>query len=191
LGVGIESIKEEMPFFSDNDNDTKVIFHDCQCAVFFVGQSEHNLHTGIISHLLMDDGLEMNIGICPTGARTNLPIKINNALDEIFAHYGSNNENMLLHTLLIGKISDEQKYKRTMSIMKSMPDNSQPLKIYLSKKLPTYIIPSHFMTVSTFPLSPNGKIDRKLFPEISSLILSKNETYIVPVTELEQTITNI
>ena len=28
---------------------------------------------------------------------------------------------MLLHTLLIGKISDEQKYERTISKIKSMP----------------------------------------------------------------------
>ena len=80
---------------------------------------------------------------------------------------------MLLHTLLIGKISDEQKYERTISKVKSIPHCSETLKTYLSKKLPTYMIPSHFMTVSTFPLSPNGKIDRKSLPEISSSALKK------------------
>ena len=53
------------------------------------------------------------------------------------------------------------------------------------------MIPSHFMIVSTFPLSPNGKVDRNSLPEISSLALSKEDTYIAPTTELEKTIVNI
>ena len=35
----------------------------------------------------MNDGLEINIGMCPIGTRINFPTKINNVLDEILAHY--------------------------------------------------------------------------------------------------------
>ena len=65
----LDITKEDIPLFFDNDDDTKVIFHDCQCAIFFIGQPEYRLNAGIISHLLMDDGLQMNIGMCPIGTR--------------------------------------------------------------------------------------------------------------------------
>ncbi|CAF4104094.1 unnamed protein product [Adineta steineri] len=54
-----------------------------------------------------------------------------------------------------------------------------------------YMVPSHFMSVSSFPLSPNGKIDRKALPEISLSVLQQGDTYNAPNTELEKTIANI
>lgn len=46
------------------------------------------------------------------------------------------------------------------------------LKEYLSKSLPQYMIPPYFMRLENFPLTPNGKMDRKCLPEIQN-----NETY--------------
>jgi hypothetical protein len=180
-----------MSLFFDEDNDTKAIFHDCQGAVFFVNRSPYTLDIGRMSHLLMDEGVEMNIGICPIGSQNSLPRKINVTLDRILAHYKLTGSSRLLHTLLIGKISDGQKYERTISKVKSWPKWKETLKAYLSEKLPAYMIPSHFMTVSTFPLSANGKIDRNSLPEISISVLKKEQTDIAPNTELEKTIANI
>lgn len=39
------------------------------------------------------------------------------------------------------------------------------LKEYLSSKLPDYMIPMYFIRVDKMPLTPSGKIDRKLLPE--------------------------
>ncbi len=183
--------KEDAPLFFDDDDDTKLIFHDCQCAIFCMGQPEHRLITGVISHFLMGDGVKMKIGMCPIGTRRNLPATTNNALDKIINQYGSVRDNVLLHTLCIGKISDEQTCERATSKVKSTPNWSDSLRLYLSKELPTYMVPSHFMTVSTFPLSSNGKIDRNSLPEISSSVLNKEDTYMAPITELEKTIEHI
>ncbi|MCP5106270.1 MAG: non-ribosomal peptide synthetase, partial [bacterium] len=38
------------------------------------------------------------------------------------------------------------------------------LKKHLSKKLPDYMIPSHFVALDAVPLTPNGKVDRKALP---------------------------
>jgi hypothetical protein len=191
IDAGEECIKKEMPLFFDDDNDTKAIFHDCQGAIFLVDRSSYALDIGRMSHLLMDDCLKMNIGMCPIGTRISLPSKVNLALDRILTHYRLTDNNHLLHTLLIGKISDEQKYVRTISKTKTLPEWNGTLKRYLSEKLPAYMIPSHFMTVSSFPLSANGKIDRNSLSQISMSVLQKEKTYIAPSTELEKAIGNI
>lgn len=42
--------------------------------------------------------------------------------------------------------------------------NSSKLKAYLEKMIPSYMIPTAFMEIDKFPLSSNGKIDRKSLP---------------------------
>ncbi|UJR18561.1 hypothetical protein I4U23_005468 [Adineta vaga] len=184
-------IEDDMPLSFDTDDHNKAIFHECQIAIFFIGQSTDRLNTGIISHLLMDSGLEMNIGMCPIGVSTSLPINILNALDIARVRNVSDRQNILLHTLLIGKVTNEQKYERTISTAKSMPNYNILLKTYLNKKLPTYMIPSYFLTVEAFPLSSNGKVDRKSLPKTSMTNLQKEDTYRAPSTKLEKKIANI
>lgn len=42
--------------------------------------------------------------------------------------------------------------------------NSTKLKAYLEKMIPSYMIPTAFMEIDKFPLSANGKVDRKALP---------------------------
>lgn len=44
------------------------------------------------------------------------------------------------------------------------------LKDYLAKRLPAYMVPGRFLQVPGFPLTPNGKIDRKKLSEPSSVV---------------------
>jgi len=43
------------------------------------------------------------------------------------------------------------------------------LRNFLNKKLPNYMVPQVYMLMDTFPLSINGKIDRKALPDISKI----------------------
>ena len=183
--------KDDMPLVFDPHDDTKAIFHSCQGAAFIIENTTHTLDIGRISHLLMSNCLDMNIGLCPIGTRGGLPSKINATLDRILTHYKLTESNLALHTLLIGRITDQQKYERNASKVQAMPDWSTTLRSYLNQKLPGYMIPSHFMAISSFPLSVNGKIDRNSLPEIAMSVLDEMNTYIAPKTELEKAIANI
>jgi len=60
------------------------------------------------------------------------------------------------------------------------------LRAFVEKDLPDYMVPSYFMIMAEFPLSPNGKVDRKALPapEISRGDLEK--PYVAPRTHLEK-----
>ncbi len=70
--------------------------------------------------------------------------------------------------------------------------NSSPtqteLRSFLQEKLPEYMIPSVFVTLDSFPLTPNGKIDRKALPEPQ---IKREEAIIKPTTATEEIIASI
>jgi amino acid adenylation domain-containing protein len=57
------------------------------------------------------------------------------------------------------------------------------LKLFLSKRLPDYMIPSHIIQIDKIPLNPNGKIDRKALPEPG---ITEADNYTAPSSELEK-----
>jgi amino acid adenylation domain-containing protein len=44
------------------------------------------------------------------------------------------------------------------------PDLVDQIRVLLRAALPEYMVPSHFVSLDAFPLTPSGKIDRKAFP---------------------------
>ena len=62
------------------------------------------------------------------------------------------------------------------------------LRRYLSEYLPDYMIPSHFVRMEKFPLTPNGKVDRKAFPEPLG---KASAEYVRPRNQVEESLVQI
>lgn len=59
------------------------------------------------------------------------------------------------------------------------------LRKHLLDRLPEYMIPGFFIELESFPLTPNGKVDRKALPEVSGEDLIRRE-YVSPGSEMEE-----
>jgi thioesterase domain-containing protein/acyl carrier protein len=77
-----------------------------------------------------------------------------------------------------GSLEQEQETK---------PD-TRGLRVCLQEKLPDYMIPSFFMELEQFPLTPGGKIDRKALPEPE---VKTSVEYEAPRNEVEKQLQEI
>ncbi|MEN6317166.1 MAG: amino acid adenylation domain-containing protein [Syntrophaceae bacterium] len=72
----------------------------------------------------------------------------------------------------------------------SIPSVSE-LRAHLKKKLPDYMMPNAFMILEKFPITPNGKVDRRALPEPEDIRPELDETYEPPRTPVEKALAEI
>jgi hypothetical protein len=65
------------------------------------------------------------------------------------------------------------------------------LRRFLKEKLPDYMLPSAFVMLDALPLSPNGKVNRQTLPPPEGVRPELEAAYVMPQTELEQTIATV
>jgi surfactin family lipopeptide synthetase C len=65
------------------------------------------------------------------------------------------------------------------------------LRQYLKEKLPEYMMPNVFVMLEKFPLTPNGKVDRRALPAPEHTRPELEETYVAPRTPVEQSLAEI
>ncbi len=173
------------------------IFNESAFAIFLLGQQSaiepmygnwskdfSVLEAGYIGQLLMEEAPKHDIGLCPIGHLN---------FDSIADLFKLDESHDLLHTFLCGKIDKLQKE----SWMDSSPPLSSlkiedQLKIHLSNKLPHYMIPNSFVTLSRMPLSSNGKIDRNALPRPEPKnSQSHHHNLVAPQSETEELVLKI
>lgn len=75
------------------------------------------------------------------------------------------------------------------------PDASQyvlnDLRGQLRQRLPEYMMPADFVVLKSIPYNSNGKVDRHQLSEMRDTHLTGGETYVAPVTVVEQSIATI
>jgi len=65
------------------------------------------------------------------------------------------------------------------------------LQGFLKERLPAYMLPSAFVFVDAFPLTPNGKLDRKTLPPPHERSPSLDDAYVAPRTPTEEMLASI
>ncbi|MEZ5039502.1 MAG: amino acid adenylation domain-containing protein [Saprospiraceae bacterium] len=67
----------------------------------------------------------------------------------------------------------------------------QELRSYLSERLPAYMLPTQFIQLEAFPLTPNGKIDRDALPSPETIGPARTVQYEAPRNEIEELLASI
>jgi amino acid adenylation domain-containing protein/non-ribosomal peptide synthase protein (TIGR01720 family) len=70
-------------------------------------------------------------------------------------------------------------------VCKNLPDSNR-LKNELGRMLPEYMVPDHFIAINSFPLTPNGKINRKALPLPDGEHSKAKKMYVAPSNNLEK-----
>ena len=84
--------------------------------------------------------------------------------------------------------------RRLVAYVVSSPDQvcaASELRSFLKEKLPEYMVPSVFVVLDDFPLTPNGKLDRKALPVPDQSRPELQESFVVPRTPIEEIIAEI
>jgi amino acid adenylation domain-containing protein len=66
--------------------------------------------------------------------------------------------------------------------------SSTGIKDFLEERLPYYMVPSHIVCMETFPLTSNGKIDRKALPDPE---VTAGDQYVAPRNKMEEKLVQI
>ena len=69
--------------------------------------------------------------------------------------------------------------------------NINTLRQELQKTLPDYMIPSYFVRQDEFPLTPNGKIDRKALPDPTDADIDRTSGYAAARDTLDERLIHI
>jgi amino acid adenylation domain-containing protein len=75
-------------------------------------------------------------------------------------------------------------------VPEQVPPTKSELRHFLFQKLPNYMIPGAFVMLSTLPLSPNGKVDRRALP-LPDTELNDLNSFVPPRDTVEQQLQRI
>jgi amino acid adenylation domain-containing protein len=87
--------------------------------------------------------------------------------------------------------SGEQRLAAYLTTVPGRPPTARDLRSFLAERLPEYMVPSILTTLPEFPLTPNGKVDRRRLPAPERLPAGERGAPAPPRTETERMVARI
>jgi amino acid adenylation domain-containing protein len=69
--------------------------------------------------------------------------------------------------------------------------NVPEIRSYMSKTLPTYMLPAYFVQLDSLPLTHNGKLDKRKLPDPKDAGMAGGVEYVAPRNEIEEKLVSI
>jgi amino acid adenylation domain-containing protein len=158
--------------FNNDSGVNEDIYQQSAFSLYLVGQdtsAKQYLAAGHLSQALMNLSCRFGIGLCAIGSS---------------AFETTSDGNALLYSMEGGAISDEQR-SHWPEATGNKKDVKSELQQYLAERLPSYMAPVAYVVMEKFPLTANGKVNRKALPEPSELDTPQRE-YVAPSNETEE-----
>jgi SagB-type dehydrogenase family enzyme len=143
------------------------------------------IEAGYISHLLMESSVEQNIGLCPIGY-----VELEKFRDLLCLE----TSHVLLHSFVGGRINQIQTQQWSLpetSHKSSSISLDKQLRDWAAQKLPSYMLPSNYMFLDSLPLTENGKVNRKVLPQLTTSHQVSAVEYVAPKSKIEESIAGI
>ncbi|MEI8632776.1 AMP-binding protein [Vibrio sp. PP-XX7] len=93
--------------------------------------------------------------------------------------------------LALGKTSEEKRLVAYFTQASDVKLTAAQLKGALSETLPTYMVPAAYVALDHFPLTDNGKMDRRALPEPDDSAFIRGNVYEAPKGYIEITLAAI
>jgi len=148
----------------------------------FRGPQARMYRTGDLARYLADGNIECQ-------GRTDHQVKVRGYRIELGEIEAALRELPEIKQTVVMAREDTPGDKRLVAYVVASPGmspESAEMRAHLKDRLPDYMVPSAYVVMDQFPISPNGKIDRKALPAPMELQDAPSEKYIAPRNAMEE-----